>query len=138
MHFPRFTYTDDAAAAVDFTLIRPCRSWIPGSEGIGGREFSANRAAVASYEVRRDQTLSLTLRFTEAEWAQIRKLLEHGTRGTLITVYLDGTNRECYLLTPALGERVEPQRAEYPGDFEIQTVWVDSTDVGWDAVTFYG
>ena len=137
MHYPRFTYTNDSAVGVDFTLDTPCYAWIPGSEGVGGREFSAGRVP-ASYEVRRDHTLRLTLRFTEAEWTAIRTMLEHGGRGTLITVYLDGTSRPCYLLLPALGERVEPRRADFPGLYEIDTEWVDNSDVGWDAVLFYG
>lgn len=139
MLLQRFTYTDDASAAVDLTLGWAGRAWTPASEAVGGREFSANRAAVASYEIRRDQILGQTLRVRESEWPAVRKMLEHGQRGTVITVFPDstGVGRTAYLLTPGYDERIMPRRGDFPGLLEIDVEWLDTSGSGWDAFAFY-
>ncbi|HSH46187.1 MAG TPA: hypothetical protein VK966_10040 [Longimicrobiales bacterium] len=140
MMYRRYVYTDDASAGVDWTTSLPCPPWVPGSHGIGGREMSASRV-VSSYELRRDQTIRDTIRFTESEWATVRKMLEHGQRGTEIAVYLDSdsaTHRDCLLVAPVYGEAIRPRRSDFPGHYEIDVEWLDTDDTGWDTVEFYG
>lgn len=130
----------DYHPTVDFTTSLSGMQWLPGSKGVGGIEFSAARIP-SSYELRRDRTLRQTLRFSEAEWAAIEKLLEHGQRGTLITVYPDASSaasRACYLTAPAYEEEILPRPSDYPGHLEIDVEWVDSTGTGWAAFQFYG
>lgn len=132
----RFQFTDDDGTKVDFTLSRPPRPWRSGSRGIGGREFSAARVP-SSYEIRRDRTLRLPLRVTEAEWPMLLKTLEHGGRDTVITITTGGVSRTCYLLEPQLsmdGGGIEASHSEFPGDMEIETLWVDTVDTGWAAI----
>lgn len=139
MKLQRFAYTDDATVAQDFTLSLAGQQWVRRSEGVGGIEFSAARVP-SSYEIRRDQLLRQTLRFTEPEWPDLRTMLEHAQRGTEITVYPDSTgiSRTAYLLSPTWEEGIEPRPGDYPGDLVIDVLWVDSSGSGWDAFDFYG
>lgn len=137
---PRFTYTDDSAVGQDLQLTVPARPWVPQSRPVGGREMSAGRV-VASWEHRRDYQLRMRIRFTWSEWPDIRKLLEHGQRGTTITVYPDrdgAASRACILIEPDMSMPIQPRRAEgYPGRWEIDVLWTDTTDAGWEAFDFY-
>lgn len=124
----------------DITTTLAGSQWTRASVPVGGREESASRVP-SSYEVRRDQLLKQTIRFTEAEWPALRNMLEHGQRGSTITVYPDASlaaNRVCYLKQPSFDELIEARPSDYPGDLEVDVTWVDSNDVGWDEFNFYG
>lgn len=129
----------DYHPTIDKTLSVPGHVWVRTSEGVGGIEWSAARVP-SSYEIRRDQKLRQRLRFMESEWPDVRKLLEHGQRGTLITVYPDstGVGRTCYLVSPGWDEGVQPTPTEFPGLLEIEVEWVDASGSGFDAFDFYG
>lgn len=92
----------------------PCLPWAPVSNGIGGRDVSASGVPVA-YQVRRDQMCQITLRFFEAEWANVGAWLEwaQSTAGSF-TFRLDGNDptsqHTCYLETPAMGAEILPAR----------------------------
>lgn len=120
---PRFVFND--GSAVDFTLTHPQRTWRPGSRGVGGSDVSAAGVPEA-FEVRRDERLHVTLRFTESEWANVRRMVVHGQGAGTITFYPDadvaGTNHTVYLDEPEMGQEVVPRRSELASIYEIDVV----------------
>jgi len=142
LNYQRYTYVDSGSVAVDLTLSRPGRQWVPAASGIGGIVFSA-ALVPASWEQRVDYLIKQSLRFTEAEYADVEKLLEHARRGTLVTVYPDaaGAGRACYASPEwarALWQGgIRPRVSDFPGQFEIETEWV-STSGTWAGTKFYG
>lgn len=127
---PRFVFNDGTAA--DFTLSKPQRPWRPGSRGVGGSDVSGAGAPEA-FEVRRDERLRLRLRFTESEWANVRRMIVHGQNAGTITFYPDadvgGTSHTVYLDEPALGEEFSPEPTETHGLYEISVVLRRTTEV---------
>lgn len=140
----RFTYTDRAAAAADLTTSIASRPWVPTLGGVGGIEFSAADVP-ASYEIRERPILRLTLRFTEAEYADVEKLLSHARAGTPITVYPNAedatASRVCYaapVWARSLWEQgIQPQRGEFTGELTIDTEWL-STSGTWAGIAYHG
>lgn len=114
---PRFVY-----GSSQFIPTYPARAWNPSDEPIGGARISA-AGVPASYIVRRDALLELTLRFTEAEWPTVRALVAFGQSGQEIAWYPDAaevTSFSVYLHAPAAGERWGPTRsADFPRVFEL-------------------
>ena len=139
MNYTRFVYTNDSAVVVDWTTTLPTQAWNRSSEAIGGAEWSAARVP-SSFEIRRDQLLGLTIRIKESEWPAVRTMLEHGQRGTQVTVYpQNGTGVDAYLVSPAMGERIQYRRSDFPGHLEVDMTWMAASDVdSWDAFEFYG
>lgn len=127
---PRVVYND--GSAVDFTFSLPQRPWRPGTRGVGGSDVSG-AGVPESFEVRRDERLHVTLRFTESEWADVRRMIVHGQNSGTITWYPDaddaGTSHTVYLDEPPLDEEAVPQPGEYGGDLEIDIVIRRTTEV---------
>jgi hypothetical protein len=115
----RFTYTGGG----DWTTVLPARPWTPADETLGGRRV-AGSGVPATYIVRRDALLDLTLRLLEAEWDDLLALVTFGQTGGQITWYPDvddapGTSFTVYLEAPAPGMRWAPTRlADYPRALE--------------------
>jgi hypothetical protein len=129
----RFTYTGG-----DMTVSLPARPWIPIDESIGGVRIAAS-GVPATYLVRRDVKLTLTLRFDESEWADILALVTAGQSGEGLVWYPDadsGTSFDVYLHTPAPGEVCTPTRdGGFPQMLEVTLTLrsVDNTDSLWPA-----
>ena len=140
----RFTYTDDGAAAVDLATSIASRPWVPTLEGVGGIEFSAADVP-SSFEIRQRPILRVTLRYTEAEAADVEKLLDHARRGFPITVYPNGedaaTSRVCYAAPEwarsLWAQGITPTRGEFTGELTIDTEWL-STEGTWTGVVYFG
>lgn len=99
-------------------------SWLPADETVGGSRVSA-AGIPASYVVRRDAMLELTLRIRESEWASLVNLVAYGQTGAALTWFPDQdddtTFFQVYLHSPAAGERWGPTRlASYPRVLEVQ------------------
>lgn len=133
-HRPRFVYND--GSAVDLTLTYPMRPWDFGSRALGGSDVAAS-GIPASFEIRRDYLLHLTLRLTEAEWDDVERLVRHLQRNGSATFYPDqgvGTNHTVYGESPAMGEEIRPRRSSEPSILELdvsvrrttQTVFTDA------------
>jgi hypothetical protein len=126
---PRFVFNDGTAA--DITLTYAQRPWRPGSRGVGGSDVSAAGVPEA-FEVRRDERLKLRLRFTEAEWTNVRRMIVHGQNAGTITFYPDadlGTNHTVYLDEPKMGEEIDPQPTDTHGIYEIAITIRRTTEV---------
>ena len=109
---PRFVYND--GSAVDFTMALSQRPWDYGSQGVGGSDTSA-AGVPASFEIRRDHFLHISLRFAVAEWGDVERLLRHFQAGGSATFYpdqLDGAiTATVYGHSPAMGEEIRPRRS---------------------------
>jgi hypothetical protein len=119
-HRPRWVYTD-TGGAVDYTMSLPQLAWDFGSRGFGGSDVSGS-GVPAAFEVRRDYLLHLTLRFTEAEWDDVERLVRHLQRSGSATFYPDttaGTNHTVYGDAPKLEEEVRPSRTEEPSTLTL-------------------
>lgn len=117
---PRFVYTD-SVGAVDLTLTLPQRPWDFGSMGVGGSDI-AGSGIPASFQIRRDYFLHLTLRFDESEWDDVERLVRHLQRAGSATMYPDttaGTSHTVYGHSPAMGEEVRPRRTEEASTLEL-------------------
>lgn len=117
---PRWVYND--GSAVDLLMSLPQRPWTFGSNGLGGSDVAAS-GVPASFEIRRDYFLHLTLRFTEAEWDDVERLVRHLQRSGSATFYPDrdvgGTSHTVYGHLPAMGEEIRPRRSEEPSTLEL-------------------
>jgi hypothetical protein len=121
---PRFTFTD-GAGAVDFTLAHPSKPWVPGTVGVGDSDVSA-AGVPAHFEVRRDATLQVSLRFPEAQWPVVRRMVVHGQRSGTIRYYPrsgEGDFFDVYLLSPAMGEQASPSPGASFGTWEFQVTF---------------
>lgn len=108
-------------AGTTLVFSRPQRPWTPESVATGGHRTSAS-GVMEAYEIRRDEILEITLRFTEPEWPAVRAWLAHAQRAGSFDFYSDrndSTGRTCLLESPAMGEPLRPERAEYGGDYEM-------------------
>jgi hypothetical protein len=97
--------------------------WLPMDSTVGGQRISA-AGIPASYVVRRDVLLQLTLRVRESEWASFLNLLTYGQAAEAITWTPDAEvpaeTYQVYWHAPAAGEQMTPSRnAEYPSVFEV-------------------
>lgn len=106
-----------------FTAEFPAMPWVPSDSTIGGSRTSA-AGIPASYVVRRDALIDITLRIMEDEWASFLNMLYWGQSAQVLTWYPDaldtGTSFNVYWESPLAGERVAPSRdAEYPRMFTV-------------------
>lgn len=117
---PRWVYND--GSSVDYTLALPQRPWSFGSLGHGAMGVTAS-GIPAGYEVRRDYTLDLGLRFPETEWPDVERLVRHLQRARPATLYLDSENEQAahtvYGEAPAMGEPIRPRRGTEPSTLEL-------------------
>ena len=108
--------------ASDFSTNLPARAWVPADETVGGARIAAS-GVPATYIVRRDDLLTLVLRFEESEWEDVRDLVVFGQSGQTLRWFPDAddaANVPVYLQTPAPGERWAPTRdGQYPRVFEV-------------------
>lgn len=121
-----------------FTL--PCRPWVPGSVGVGAGVEWAAAGVPAAWVTRRDRTLTMVQRITEAEWAPFRAFLDWAQEGGTFAWYPDassGTNHTCYLLSPTIDEDVRPQHGDFPGDLETPPFTIRRTDGAAIDVAFF-
>jgi hypothetical protein len=115
MRRSRFVFGDS-----DLTLSLSVKAWEPDAPTVGGRAVSG-AGVPASFIVRRDHTLDVTLRVTEAEWDEVESLIAYGQASLPITWYPDAdgnTSYQVYLESPAPGESVKPTRTDFPRVFE--------------------
>jgi len=118
---PRFVYTGAVSGAQDVTLSLPQRPWDYASRGVGGSDVSGS-GVPAAFEVRRDYFLHLTLRFTEAEWESVERLVRHFQRAGSATFYPDASALDTIVVygdSPAMGEEIRPRRSDEPSTLEI-------------------
>lgn len=127
MWIPKLRYP--ATSGTQLTLTRPMRHWSQPMDSVGGFRKSASGTARASYTIRRDRLLQLILRFDEAENAAIRAFIEwaQDNPNTGFDFWPDvavvGTLFVCYLESPVVGERWEPQRnQDFASDLEASIV----------------
>lgn len=111
------------------------RPWLPTNRTIGGQRISA-AGVPASYVVRTDHLLEITLRFYESEWSAIENLVAFGQSAQSFLWYPEadsGTGVEVYLDSPQFGESVVPSRdAEFPRVMELPiTIRGVGTAVPW-------
>lgn len=123
---PRFEY--DVGSS--FETEHPSRPWTPMDETVGGSRTAAS-GVPASYLVRRDATVSLTLRLEETEWADFLALIAFGQTAQAFLWFPDTDeveNFSVYLAVPSAGERLTPTRDNaYPAVFEV-TITLRSAD----------
>lgn len=108
------------------------RPWSPKSKGVGG--YGVSGAGVPeSYKQRRDQRLTLLLRFYETQMAAVLAWIEwcQDNAGTPFDFYLESTDVSpvsVYLDEPNITEEIIPMRsAQFPKMYE-QTVTIRSVD----------
>lgn len=122
---PRFV-----AGSIDLALTYPALAWIPNDVTVGGSRTSAG-GVPASYVVRRDSTLALTLRVTEAEWASFLALIAYGQTSQAFDWFPDANSSSgflVYLEAPLAGDKLTPTRnSQYPRTFEVP-ITLRSTD----------
>lgn len=118
---PRWVYDD--GSAVDYTVPLPQRPWSFGSLGHGAVGVTAS-GIPAGYELRRDYTLVLGLRFPETEWPDVERLVRHLQRARPATLYLDSAVDDVahtvYGESPAMGEPIRPRRGSEPSMLELE------------------
>jgi hypothetical protein len=108
------------------------RPWSPKSKGVGGYGISG-AGVPESYKQRRDQRLTLILRFYESQLNAVMLWLEYcqDNAGTPFDFYLettDGTPVSVYLDEPTIVEEIIPVRSQqFPKMYE-QTVTIRSVD----------
>lgn len=130
---PSFSY-----GSTTFACSLPALPWTPVDESIGGWRDAAS-GTPASYVVRRDFLVDLTLRIREGEWTAFDNLLQHGQSAQPIAWTPDlleaGTTFEVYLVDPKPGARYTPTRSNaYPRVFEVTiTLRGRGTVVPWPA-----
>jgi hypothetical protein len=106
---PRFVYGNPV---VTFTPSIPQDPWIPPSRSVGGVAWSMARQS-ASFVVRRDGDLDLTVRFHEWEWPAFLDWLHFAQTAAPFTFYPDAneaTSYQAFLVSPHYGEDPIPQR----------------------------
>lgn len=114
----RFDYGEES-----WTADLAARDWLPSDRTVGGHRISA-AGIPASYVVRRDAVLALTLRVRESEWPAFLNVHAYGQSAETLTWYPDATDEgESYLVYwhgPGAGEELNVSRlAEYPQVFEV-------------------
>jgi len=96
---------------LDFTI--PPTPPEPASNGIGGSDESGS-GLVAAFEIRRDQMVTMTLRFKESEAASVLAWLEYAQRGNTFTFRMDKNDaasaHTCYLTSPKMGDKIQLKR----------------------------
>lgn len=133
---PRFVFDDQ-----DFTLELPVAPWELEENVVGGSAESAARI-VAAFTVRRDYALIIPLRFYEAEWPLIRRLIEYGQTGAPLAWYPafdEVTSYEIYLDSPEVGREYEtPPDGTYPRALSLAIVVARrGTNSDWDDLPDY-
>ncbi len=110
---PRITYL-----STTLTLTLPQQLWDPQVALVGGRDESA--AGVPEvFVVRVDQQAIVRLRFFESEWPAVRAFIQWAIGGAQAFTYRfdkddPTTQYTCYLDAPTVGDKIKPDRDNYP------------------------
>jgi len=119
----RFVYGPEGSTTTWDTAL-PVMLWTPADDTVGGWRDSA-AGVPASYVVRRDALLEMTLRVEEPDLVHALNLIAWGQSAQPILWTPDpledpDTTVPVYLVTPAPGSRWSPTRStEYPRMFEV-------------------
>lgn len=113
------------------TLTIAQRPWVPGVVVMGGADTSWAGVPEAWVD-REDRTLALRISCYESEWPALRAVLVYAQRNAAaITWWPDaavpGTSYSVYLVTPAIGDVLQPERGDHAGTYEI-SITVRSVD----------
>ena len=132
----RFVYGE-----TDWETSLPVRAWDRSTPTVGGSRTSA-AGVPASYIVRRDHVLRVTLRFYETEWENVHAMIAWGQLAETLLWYPDanvaGTSFEVYLDSPLAGEDIAPSRSsDYPRTMEV-TVSLRTVDGSPWGLNYYG
>jgi hypothetical protein len=135
----RFT---DTVGTVTWTTTVPGRQWRVGVQVVGGVEFSGVGRVPSAWVHRTDHTLRQTVRFWESQRTTFLRMIRHALAGGLVDVFPDADDalfRPCYLLEPRMDSEapVEPEPGPFPNVLELDLLWVDNSNVGWDGVIFH-
>lgn len=111
---------------VDWSAEIPMRPPDYINDSIGGDEIAAS-GVPADYEVRADDLLAVHLRFYEHEWPAVNVLIRRMQRAPRLGSFFpdqndEATSRNCYLQSPARGERWQPTREESGAVFSLTIV----------------
>lgn len=117
----RFTF-----GAQTFETTISVKSWTPSDRTVGGARIAAS-GTPASYVVRRDALLEITIRFYESEWASVANLVAWGQGSNVITWAPEasdpGTTVDVYLDAPTAGDTFTPSRdGNFPRVLELAIV----------------
>lgn len=123
-HRPQFSYNPGTPTVL--TLTWAARAWEVLHDSVGGVRFAAAFGVAASYVIRRDRDLAVTLRVLEAERASVESFIEWAQGMEPFTFFPDlgsGTSYSCILISPAAGEAWQPLRDDaFPHMFNIRVV----------------
>lgn len=112
---------DFGSQSLELTIsVRP---WTPMDRTVGGHRIAAS-GTPASYVVRRDALLAVSLRFYEDEWLSVLNFLIYGQGAQTFTWYPEATDTAtsflCWLDSPMPGEEITPERdGEFPRVMEL-------------------
>lgn len=109
MRVPTFEYDD--GGTIELALMLPVGLWNHRLKQIGG-DIESDAAFPASYVVRRDHQLAIPLRFYEAEWPEVRAMIEFGQMGGVIKWFPDLESEDSfdvYLDAPSVADSIDPQ-----------------------------
>jgi len=104
-NIPKFVF-----GGTDLVLEWPSRPWPRSVRAIGG-DIASDADVRASYIVRRDELLTVTLRFSEDQWPEIESLIEFGQSGSVFLWYPDADVNEAFsviLDSPAINTEFAP------------------------------
>lgn len=111
-----------SGSEITLTTTISVKPWTPMNRTIGGQRIAAS-GVPASYVVRTDHLLDVTLRFYESEWSAVENLIAFGQSAQSFLWYPEATSGasvEVYLDAPAYGDTVTPTRdAEFPRVMEV-------------------
>jgi hypothetical protein len=120
---PLFVYAIDATAGTssewEASIVQ--RPWELVVETTGGQDESAAGIPEA-FVIRRDQILSVRLRFWESEWLALEEMVAY-LQDTASPLRFHARRSMpgdmCYLVSPKVGDRFAPSRGDKPGTHEV-------------------
>jgi hypothetical protein len=135
LHVPRFDY--DSVSTL--TLTWPAMPYTPVHGSIGGARWSAAGTG-ASYSVRRDRDLRLTVRVEETELDDVETLIEWAQGLEEFDWFPDADEEDSvgvFLAGPQLGEEWTPRRdAQYPSVWLVDLTLRKADGTRFDASYF--
>ena len=115
----------------------PLAEWQYGIEEVGGHAVSA-AGLPASYVVRSQETLGLTIRVLETEWAACRDFLRAGMAGTEIAMTVGELGAvDVFFVSPVSGETMTVERDQNYSRVLLVSVTVRASDGGDLDLLFY-
>jgi hypothetical protein len=115
----------------------PLAEWQYGIEEVGGHAVSA-AGLPASYVVRSQETLGLTIRVLESEWSACRDFLRAGMAGAEINMTVgDQGAVDVFFVSPVSGETMTVERDQNYSRVLLVSVTVRASDGGDLDLLFY-